>query len=78
MAESDTTTAPPVEAGLNVAPNLSPPIAAIEAEQDDYDSAYDAESVLGSTTSIGSSILQYRQENGRTCLYTFLFHIPFH
>ncbi|KAG4430735.1 hypothetical protein IFR05_013776 [Cadophora sp. M221] len=40
---------------------------ALEAEDDDYDSAYDGESTAGSsTTSIGSSILKFREENGRT------------
>lgn len=42
--------------------------AGIEAEADDYDndSAYDAESLASSTTSISSSVLKFREENGRT------------
>jgi hypothetical protein len=41
--------------------------AGVEAEDDDYaDSAYDGDSVASSTTSIGSSVLKYREENGRT------------
>ncbi|KUJ23806.1 S-adenosyl-L-methionine-dependent methyltransferase [Mollisia scopiformis] len=41
---------------------------AIEAEEDDYanDSAYEGDSIASSTTSIGSSVLKYREENGRT------------
>ncbi|EKD21152.1 methyltransferase domain-containing protein [Drepanopeziza brunnea f. sp. 'multigermtubi' MB_m1] len=40
----------------------------LEAEDDDYDSAYGdgGESILNSTTSIASSIMKYREENGRT------------
>ncbi len=43
--------------------------AALEAEGDDYgdnDSAVGVESLVSSTTSIGSSILKYRKEHGRT------------
>lgn len=41
--------------------------AVLEAEGDEYaDSAYDGDSVASSTTSIGSSVLKYREENGRT------------
>jgi hypothetical protein len=36
-----------------------------EADDDDNDSSLGAE-LASSTTSIGSSILNYRQENGRT------------
>lgn len=42
--------------------------AVIDAEADDYatDSAIGAEDISNSTTSISSSILKYREENGRT------------
>jgi hypothetical protein len=39
--------------------------AGIEADDDENDSAY-AESLASSTTSIGSSVLKFREENGRT------------
>lgn len=42
------------------------PAAALAAEEDDYDSAIDDGSTTSTTTSINSSIMQYRQENGRT------------
>ncbi len=38
----------------------------IEAEDDDYDSTYETDAGGSSTTSIGSSVLKYREENGRT------------
>lgn len=38
----------------------------IEAEDDNYDSAYETDAAGSSTTSIGSSVLKYREENGRT------------
>ncbi|KAL5322321.1 hypothetical protein ACEPPN_010294 [Leptodophora sp. 'Broadleaf-Isolate-01'] len=44
---------------------VAPP--ALEVEDSDDDSAYDGDSTAGSsTTSIGSSILKFREENGRT------------
>jgi len=44
----------------------------IEADDEDpgNDSAYDNNSLASSTTSIGSSILRYREENGRTYVRT--------
>jgi len=47
----------------------APQLAGIEAENDDYegDSALgDDEELANSTASISSSILRYREENGRT------------
>ncbi|KAF4625669.1 hypothetical protein G7Y89_g12491 [Cudoniella acicularis] len=49
----------------------APQVVALEAEADDHrhevDSAFgDGDSVASSTTSIGSSILKHREENGRT------------
>lgn len=48
-------------------PEATPPAAPLEAESDDWeaDSAV-GESITSSTTSIGSSIMKYREENGRT------------
>ena len=45
-----------------------PQIFGLEAEADDYesDSAFGEESIASSTTSINSSIMRYRTENGRT------------
>jgi hypothetical protein len=49
-------------------PQAQPQNVDLEAEADDYenDSALGAESILSSTVSINSSILRYREENGRT------------
>jgi hypothetical protein len=48
---------------------IAAPAAITEAEPDDWsdgDSAIGGESLASSTTSISSSILRYREENGRT------------
>jgi hypothetical protein len=49
-------------------PQAQAQIVDLEAEPDDYenDSALGGESIASSTTSINSSILKYREENGRT------------
>lgn len=49
-------------------PQAQPQNVDLEAEADDYenDSALGAGSILNSTASINSSILRYREENGRT------------
>lgn len=49
-------------------PQGEPVVGHIAAEADDYesDSAIGADDVASSTTSIGSSVLKYREENGRT------------
>jgi hypothetical protein len=66
MAESHATETPAAESSAT-APAPTPALA-LEAEADDWagDSAVGEEDQVGSTTSIGSSILKYRQENGRT------------
>lgn len=71
MAEQATAgTNPPIESPTRASASPRSPIeaqAAIEAEEDDYnDSAYDGDTLASSTTSIGSSVLKYREENGRT------------
>lgn len=45
-----------------------PVVDALEVDElfDDNDSSYDAESIASSTTSMRSSIMHYREENGRT------------
>lgn len=61
MSAENTSPAPPVA--------TTEENAHVEAEADDYDdgdSAFGPNSVASSTTSIGSSILKYRTENGRT------------
>ena len=69
MAEAGS---PPAQAGSSPRSDRSSveapaAVPALEAEEDDYDSAYDGDSTGGSsTTSIGSSILKFREENGRT------------
>jgi hypothetical protein len=62
MAESHATETPATESSVTA------PAPALEAEADDWagDSAFEEENDIDSTTSIGSSILKYRQENGRT------------
>ena len=49
-------------------PQAEPQNVDLEAEADDYenDSALGGESIASSTTSINSSIMKYREENGRT------------
>jgi hypothetical protein len=47
-------------------PETVAPVIEAEADSYDADSAYDVDSVTSSTTSIGSSVLKYREENGRT------------
>lgn len=50
-----------------VIPDLSAPVALVaEADEHESDSGFDADSVASSITSISSSILKYREENGRT------------
>ena len=52
-----------------VEPEATPPVAAaaLEAEFDDWESdSAVGQSITSSTTSISSSILKYREENGRT------------
>jgi hypothetical protein len=49
-------------------PQAEPQNVDLAAEADDYenDSALGGESIASSTTSINSSIMKYREENGRT------------
>jgi hypothetical protein len=66
MAESHATETPATEPSVTApAPAPAP---ALEAEADDWagDSAVGEDHEIDSTASIGSSILKYRQENGRT------------
>jgi hypothetical protein len=67
MAETHATETPAAESSVT-APAAATPAVALEAEADDWagDSAVGEEDQIGSTASIGSSILKYRQENGRT------------
>jgi hypothetical protein len=83
MAES-APTAPTVEVPVALgAGNSSKPTSPIEPQpvieaddDDDNDSAYNSNSLASSTTSIGSSILRYREENGRTYVRTISFFWP--
>ena len=47
-------------------PHLTAPVLEIDGEISDHDSAFDSGPFTTSTISIGSSILKYREENGRT------------
>jgi hypothetical protein len=49
-------------------PQAEPQNVGLEAEADEYenDSALGGESIASSTASINSSIMKYREENGRT------------
>jgi hypothetical protein len=51
-----------------IATAAAPAPGGLEAEPDDWDgdSAVGEENIAGSTASISSSILRYREENGRT------------
>jgi hypothetical protein len=52
----------------------------LEAEPDEYedDSGIDDASLASSTTSIGSSVMKYREENGRTYhAYKVCYCLPF-
>jgi hypothetical protein len=62
MAEPHATETPAAE------PSATASAPALEAEADDWadDSGVGEEDDISSTTSIGSSVLKYRQENGRT------------
>lgn len=64
---AETTVIVPEEAVPDIPAPVTQPVALV-TEADDYegDSGIDAESVVSSTTSVGSSILKYREENGRT------------
>jgi hypothetical protein len=53
-----------------------PSAALVEVDHDEYDSAVGGDSIRDSTTSIASSVLKYREENGRTCTYRFTFSFP--
>lgn len=75
MAEPQTTETPAAEnpasktpATESSVPAPAPAPDALEAEADDWagESAFGEEDTLGSTASIGSSILKYHEENGRT------------
>ena len=62
MAESQATETPAT------APTAPSALGGLEAEADDWegDSAVGEEDIAASTASIGSSIMRYREENGRT------------
>jgi hypothetical protein len=53
---------------LATAPSATSALGGLEAEADDWegDSAVGEEDIATSTVSIGSSIMKYREENGRT------------
>lgn len=53
------------------------PVASLEPEADDWNDAESAlgESLASSTTSMNSSILKYREENGRT-YHAYKVHLP--